>query len=654
MLSTNYLDNKEFYDDVQKSKYIVFLSSVQFATTVLDIFNTSVLSQNTNQTYSFLFGDFWGDPRDADTLFELIVDLVNRGHKVYALRNDINGTEMLQEHMASIRYNSTEWRRNKWLQEYWKKYFNCTDTSPCDGSQSLPPIYRPILRNYKAPLVMDGVFLVRKFVEDYNKTNGFMPDELYIEELYKLASSNNVTLRSDWTNNSFIYGQAGDYNKSFLWNQPIEWQFRIIELYSLNYTLHNWEYGIWTIGKHGLDNSDGSLILFDYNQTIPSSPVSTVAPNSSNMTTFASGDLDYSDNNATNSNDSELKMYTVSVLNDSSVIPKVKLQDPVFDVCVTEPPPTETPKVDDPCDPDKLHGMVGLVVVTIVLLIVVSLIYICHDSGGISGVKHLMKSPGKDILMSITVFSIIISFWIIFGDEALDCDSRADDFLVSLANGISFSVLLVYVACRRFENRLWKLCLKVFGFLSLVIVQLVLSSVAHLDHVETDSNNGTVQRCFDERSKSVAAGSYWFGGIVLLGCIALLFIDVCCKRDEDDRRIRFVDIIKACLAVAVGIIYIVALVFISSANKSKCIEHGQFFILLALFPAIMSLLVAAVPTFTEVYEQRRHQKEMAALDLECKFLSTLHSTFHLSCYVGIQPAYTVRPVVGTMRHFGSL
>jgi hypothetical protein len=588
----------------------VFLSSIQFAKDVLSDFNKSVLSQNINQTYSFLLGDFWGDPREADTLFTLIEDLVTGGHKVYALRNDINGTEMLQEHMASIRYNSTEWHRNKWLQEYWKKYFNCTDLSPCNMSQSLPPVNRPILRNYKASLVMDSVLLVRKFAEDFYFTYGFLPPDQEVDyDLYELTNpKNNISLQSNWTNNSFIYGQAGDTNAShtFEWNQPIEWQFRMIELYSLNDTLWDWEYGIWTIGRQGLESSDGSLIIFDYNPTTPSS---FVALNNSNETIV---DGDFNGNNSTHSSDST-----------SNTVPKMKLQNPVFGTCVTSSPPTTPIIVYNPCNPDKLHGMVNLVIVIIVLLLVVSLIYMCHDSGGISGLKHLLRSPGKDVLMLLTIFSVIISFWIIFGDEALDCENRADDFLVSLANGIYFSVLLIYVACRRFENRLGKLCLKIFGFLGLVLIQLVLSSVAHLDRVEkltgNDTSNNMVQHCFDERGKSIAAGSYWFGGTILLGCIALLFLDICWKRDEDGHSNRLIDFIKVFCSVAVGIVYIVALVFVlGTDDESKCLDHGRFFIFLAFFPAILSLLIATILVLIELYEHRKHLKEMAALDLECK------------------------------------
>ena len=345
------------------------------------------------------------------------------------------------------------------------------------------------------------------------------------------------------------------------------------------------DYGIWTIGGDGLTNSSGSLILFDHN----------------------AGNGNQSDN-------SNATLATDLGTNES------KQRPAVFGACPTTPPPLPTSTAtDDPCDPDKLHGMVGLIVVVLILLIVVCLIYYC---GGISEVKHLLRSIGKDILIVVTVFSIIISFWITFGDEALDCDSRADDFLVSLSNGICFSVLLIYLACRRFENRLWKLCLKIFGFIILVVVQIVLSAVAHLDDVDEDTNNTAVKHCFDERSKSVSVGSYLFGGIILLGCIAFVFIDVCCKRDEEDQHIGFVDVIKTVIAVALGILYIVALVFVLFVDESKCIEHGQFFILLALFPAIMGLLAATISTFTEIYEQRRHQRNMA-MDIQSEFLVNL-------------------------------
>jgi uncharacterized membrane protein len=156
--------------------------------------------------------------------------------------------------------------------------------------------------------------------------------------------------------------------------------------------------------------------------------------------------------------------------------------------------------------------------------------------------------------------------------------------------------------------------LKLFGFIILVIVQIVLSAVAHLGDADEGTKNKTVKDCFDERSKSVSVSSYLFGGIILLGCIAFVFMDVCCKRDEEDQPIGLVDVIKAVVAVALGILYIAALIFVVFiSDESKCIEHGQFFILLALFPAIMGLLVATVSTFTEIYEHRRYKRNMAAV-----------------------------------------
>ena len=470
---------RDFYDDLVESDKIVFLSSIQFAAQVLSIFTDIVVSEKIDRTYSFLFGDFWGDPRDADILFDLIVDLVNRGHRVYAMRNDINGTDRFQEHMASIRYNSTEWRRNVWLQQYWKNHFNCIDV-PCNASQSLPLINRPILRNYKAPLVMDGISLISKFIRDYYGLHSFLPDSFHFSQFYQLGTvGNTAAIESNWTGNKLLFGQGGNKSLPFYWNQPVQWQYRIIGLESVNHTLHDWEYGIWTIGTIGLQESTGNLTVF---------------------------------NVATSCGPNNMARRSIT---------------PV--------------QVDDACDPSKLHSMVGLLAVVLLLLITLSLIYI-WIGGGVSKIKLVMRSPGRNIQIFLTVFSIIITFWIIYGDEALDCDNRVDDFLVNLANGVCFSLLLVYV-CKRVEKEVrrgrdgdgaqefgcfcfciilpmylccedayafYQRCQQLVGFLLLVVIQTVLAAGAN------SVGNETIAYCYAERGSLVVA-SYWFGCVLLLG-----------------------------------------------------------------------------------------------------------------------------------------
>ena len=222
----DHADHHKFYNDLEQSTHIVYLSSIEFAVTTLRIFNESILS-HVNRTYSFLFGDFWGDPRQADTLCGLIVQLVKNGHKVYALRNDINGTEVIQKHMASIRLNSYEWNRNTWLQRYWHNHYNCSDQ--CNANESLPPIIRPILRNYKAALVMVGVSLIREFVQIHYANYKELPGTFDLGNGF-LRFGANRTIENKETGNTLVFGRTGHANDSFDWQQPLQWQYRILEL----------------------------------------------------------------------------------------------------------------------------------------------------------------------------------------------------------------------------------------------------------------------------------------------------------------------------------------------------------------------------------------------------------------------------------------
>ncbi len=710
--ANSYEDHRKFYDDLEQSTHIVYLSSIEFAVTTLQIFSESILS-HVNRTYSFLFGDFWGDPRQADTLFGLIVQLVENGHKVYALRNDINGTEVIQKHMASIRLNSDEWNRNKWLQRYWHNHYNCSDQ--CNANESLPAIIRPILRNYKAALVMVGVSLIREFVEIHYANYKELPGTFDLGDGF-LRFGANRTIENKETGNKLVFGETGHTHRSFHWQQPLQWQYRILELemvietesdtggdgvYSRDMNvsentsnetmlglgfndtsngttestdvLGGKEYGIWTIDRNGIESNNGHLYVFVNNSEFPTTPTvnsvdnnmnvdnNTIVDNSTNAsvnstasseipTVVSTPTVNISDSvgNMTdfgsNTNGSLVNSTVMSTITPIQQQPLPKFQTcpttavptttmPTTAVPTTSVPTTLTMKptmkfIDDSCNPDKLHGMVGLVVVILLLLIAVCLVYIWNDScvriksdndetvrndNNIKvSVKRVLRSPGYSILLGLTLFSICICFWIIFGDESFDCDNRGDDFLVNLANGVCFTVLLIYVACRRFENRLGQLCLKIFGFLALVMIQLIVAAVAHFDKVEKfDDNSTAIEHCYQERGKSVVAGSYWFGAILMIAFIALLIVDLCVKKDEEDEHhFTVFDIIRTSIAVAASILYMIGLVFVVHVDStSQCLNHGRWFIFLALFPAFVGLLVSALQTVKSIREKRREIQE---------------------------------------------
>ena len=92
-----------------------------------------------------------------------------------------------------------------------------------------------------------------------------MAFRLHFTDQYQLFTlGNSVTIESNWTGNKLVFGQAGKKTPfNFYWNQPVQWQYRIIGLESRNHKLHDWEYGIWRIGAVGLEESTGNLTVFN-------------------------------------------------------------------------------------------------------------------------------------------------------------------------------------------------------------------------------------------------------------------------------------------------------------------------------------------------------------------------------------------------------
>ena len=93
------------------------------------------------------------------------------------------------------------------------------------------------------------------------------------------------------------------------------------------------------------------------------------------------------------------------------------------------------------------------------------------------------------------------------------------------------------------------------------------------------------------------------------------------RDDDDDRRGGFGGTTTVSLAVEVGIVYIIALVFVLHVDDQyQCINHGRFFIVLALFPAIIGLLLVAVATLTEVHKSWKQWKHRRDMKYVCMYL----------------------------------
>ena len=551
LLEPNYISSEarsissseEFYSRLFENQHIVFLSSVSFANTVLQGFFQGIQAEQENLNYMLLFGDFWGDPRAAEDLYNNIEELSNLAFSLFALRTSVNGTDAFNEHFTDIEFNSTTAKRNRFLRRYWSQASRCDPAETnCQLLDRLPTIDRPILRNYKAPLVMDAVYGLAKYVVEYRNQTGQFPDD-FSGNFYGLGqfpddSSGNYGLLdggvlevfNNFTGNRWKFGIPGS-NTDPNWIQPLEWSYDILSGLEFEEL-----YGSWDINATGLATKSGVLTVFK----------ASFPPNFTRC--------DYSE-------------------------------------------------ID--CDASSLYSMTALVVIILVLLFVVVIIYICSGTKGVTVVRQFVRSPGKLILGLDLFVSFCVSFWVIFGDEALDCESRTDDFLVTLTNSLCYTILIGYLLTFHIDNNVAQFCMQVCGCGVLVAIQISISAVAHFD-VDSAGDVDPVQHCYAERNKAIVAVSYWYSGMLLLGCVLLLLYSLVSASGRLQKLGMALKIVIGFVALAVGAIYVVALsVIIWVDNQEFCLSHGRFFIVLAVYPGIVCLLASAIPLVTQMWKQRK-------------------------------------------------
>lgn len=541
LLEPNYVSSKadsvdsdgDFYNRLFEKKHIVFLSSFFFVNKVVHAAQGALGDVLSHTSYQFLLGDFWGDPRNADSLYDTITGLIGLGQTVYALRSAVNGTDEFEKHMMSIRFNSTDFFRNRFLVRYWLETFTCSlISSNCPVDASLSAVDRPILRNYKAPLVMDAAYMVTKYIVDHRNQTGEIPDEMFDDDVYDFEQGKVLEVFNNYTGNRWKFGIPSS-NRSFDWIQPLEWSYEILTGSELTVM-----YGTWQVNATGIADKSGSLTV------LASSP----SPN-----------------------------YTLCYSVASSA----------------------------DCDPVSLYDMTGLVGLVLLLLFVIFGIHICSAPEGVTMIKQYLKSPGRLILALDVLLAFAISLWIIFGEEALNCEDRVDDFLVTLTNSLCYLMLIGYLLSHHIDNNMAQCCMQVCGCGVLLAVQIAISAVAHFGIASADGAD-PVLHCYDERSKAIVAVSYWYSGVLLLGCVVLLLLDLFSASGRFKVMGKAFKVFCGSLAVAVGVVYVVALVNIIWAdNQDFCLSHGRFFVVLAIYPGIVCLLAAAVPAIVQLWKLKK-------------------------------------------------
>ena len=563
--SDNFLSERNdatTFDQIQerKNSTIVVLSSIPHALFVLSELQDSPLDTN----YTILLGDLWGDPRNVNELYGVITNLVEKGHHIYSLRAESNGTEKFQSYMASIRSNSSQLLRNHWLKEYWEDHFNCSiSLGTCDVNDRLTGQNRPILRNYKAPLVMDAVYATAMFLRDFHeKYSGTgVLDGFFKPDFYKLKVGGQLMVTNEWTGNTMIIGEdlGGPYN--FDWVQPHNWAYEIVQLQSEgNSTEVGYKiYGKWVL--ESINGTKGSITLF--------------------------------------------RNHTVKTVK-SCDLPIATSQRPS-----SSPTPSSSP---ESCDEKEVDTMAGLVAIVTILLLTTSLIYlICLMKYTRDATRLIFYSVGKDILMINSLVSIGISFWIALGEVVFECESRAVDFAVNFTNTVCYSVIFLRLMSKKFEfeRPIKRFCFCVVGFIVLLGVQSVISALAHFYFASNRDGMPRTTHCSEERKKPLVVVSYWYS-VILLSASVLLYLNRRCYKEGS----RIKSFVKVVIAIATASFYAILTSLFLWADDSNCMAHARFLVVISLYPSVVCFAVVIVTTATHLYKEYCCKKETGLPELQ--------------------------------------
>jgi hypothetical protein len=507
--------------------HVIILSSLSFSEKVLE--GLSSLSS----VYKFLFADFWGDPRKIRSVLNKMSSLATK-HTIFALRTAVNGTEKFQEHMSSISFNDSRFQSNRFLQALWESHFSCTiATGQCQRTSAemhLPKI-NPILRNYKAPLIVDMAFALREYILKYQDMSQTMPPNYFHPDFFKLGQGDVLEVKGEWTGNRWLFGIPKGTED---WVQPLEWGYDILQLNARedNRIPTGTLCGTWKISYNPTDTATTVLSLVCFGPSnIPLNPCG---------------------------------------LDDE----------------------TETS-----CDLKKLYSMSALVFIIVALLVIAGVFWMLRQCGGYNQATGTLKFLGIIIFGLSAIGAIAVSLWIIFGGEALECNSHLDDFLITGINSVAFTVLLICFSVLLVKNRVVKILVKVFGFLILVSGQLAISAVAYLEG-NGESGDGN---CFSDQS-GLASVSYMYSVVLFAICALLLFCNLWSKRGDFYWSNLAFKFISGSLALSLCILYTLIVIFLMwiDDDQNVCsVATAQKFVVIAVFPAILCLVIIVVMSLSE-------------------------------------------------------
>jgi hypothetical protein len=262
--------------------------------------------------------------------------------------------------------------------------------------------------------------------------------------------------------------------------------------------------------------------------------------------------------------------------------------------------------VDPGCDAWASQALLAVAVTVGILLIIVVSIYLKCKKGYIGRTNGLVS---KSLLIAVAILSVLLTVYIVSADVIYVCDHmRIVDFLINISNGIYLSIIVGHLTSLLIMYpRLPSDSGRILAPSIFITVQFVIAGVAHFLEVEEQGIRSSVYFCHDERKKVVVAASYCYGFALMLISIVLGFLKFYKKLKgpgKNSGKNKFIFFVL--FSITVVSIYLVSLYFVLwSRDDINCSRQAESLVILALFPAIMSLLACSYSVTKIIYRRLR-------------------------------------------------
>ncbi|XP_065844628.1 uncharacterized protein [Oscarella lobularis] len=533
-------------DEPDSPRAIVVLSSIPFA---FDFFHNGYFGIETkNRTsFSFLLGDFWGNPARVDDLYDVLMRVTETANTVIALNTITNGLDKFQDHMTSIRANSTELERNSLLAGYWENFFNCSlSKRTCDNTTSLPNVNRPILRNYKASLVIDSVFLLHEYLRGYFEAQTIEAPFVLFETLRSIFHKDTFSITtnvSSWTGNQV---RIDNVDNGF--SQPTFWSYEIIAWTRKYGRNQSFPYGVWTFN----DEDTNRTTNLQLNEHI-------------NVTIWAPKPLlPY-----------EICPTTEPLTSEAATTPSP--------IEITERAPTST---TNKCTLSAVLPAIATPIIVLLLHIVVLTLCLCVF--GLASTRECIVPTPTIFLALLTLASFLVSLLVAVNVfSPFECKTLALDFVVNFLSVLCLAPFFVETLGHLVGGMINRLQIKILLVAVLIIFEIVLAGIASFRFLPDDNvDDFNYKQCLNARSQILPIISYWINAVLALGTVIIIWVTY---GKGYRSRLKNSLIVECGVATFLAILYIVAISIVLWVNDCK--TQAQWLVVLAAFPGFMTCYI---------------------------------------------------------------